>query len=307
MVCSVFVLLKGSLDMDLEKNLEIDDDEYERRLYEEQKKQAQKNQEDFEREAEERKRKQREEEKAKQARLNQERIELMKLKSGLIEEDEAQSVKAEKEEKKEMTFTEKLSNFWYHHKWPVLVAAFFIVVFGYITYDTITRDKPDITVLNLTDNGGNLRNPYISEFFEKFCDDFNGDGEVHVTVIDIPINPDSTDYASANAVSAKLISQFQSGEAVLLIFDEKAFDKVEPEKTLTDMTALFPENENCVNIGYKLTSEKLSVDWKWEAIPQNMYLGIRTPTKTLVDDLDEMQENYDKSMIVLKRVVEYLG
>lgn len=294
--------------MDTEKKnspaMEIDDDEYERMLYEEQKKQALKSQEDYERELEERKRKQREEEKARQARLNQERIELMKIKNGLVEEKEEEE---KPEEKKEMTFSKKLSNFWYHYKWPVLIASFFILVFGFITYDTITRDKPDIIILNLTDNGGNLRNPYISEFFERFCDDFNDDGEVHVTVIDIPINHESTNYTDAHAVTAKLISQFQSAESVLLIFDKNSFEDIEPEKTLTDMTSLFPGNENCVNIGYKLTSEKLKVDWKWEAIPQDMYLGIRTPTKTLVDSLEEMQEVYDDSMIVLKRVVEYLG
>lgn len=302
-----FFILKGYAMDNKKLNMSLDDEEYERQLYEQQKKEAELSQLSYEEQQKKLAADAKEAEKERQRKLQQERLELLKLKSGVIEEDNSEIVQEKPQEiQKPATAAKKLENFWYHYKWIVIIAVFFVLVFGFITYDTVTRDKPDMTILYLCDNGGTLRNLEIQQWFEKFTDDFNGDGEIHVSVIDIPLNPDSTDYNTQTVTQSKLMTQWQSGSGVMVIADTRSETEVQYDKTLTDMTALFPDSEVAITKGYPLTSEKLKTDWNWELMPEDMYIGMRTPVKTMVDDEETMQKNFDKSLIVLQRIVEYL-
>ncbi len=40
-----------------------------------------------------------------------------------------------------------LDNFWYHHKWKVIVAAFLVLVIGFCTVQSCSRESYDITVM----------------------------------------------------------------------------------------------------------------------------------------------------------------
>ena len=143
-----------------ENNEYEDDDAYERRIYEEQK--AKKEQLELER-----KKRERERDRQREEQIRKEKLELMKLKSGVIEESEI--IKEEHEEKPKLTFRQKISNFWYHFKIPVIVSVFALAAVGYIVYDTLSREKPDVYVLCTCNNGIDFKLDKLEEYFERFC------------------------------------------------------------------------------------------------------------------------------------------
>ncbi len=53
----------------------------------------------------------------------------------------------ESEIKVENRFAKKFENFWYYHKWKVIVAAFAAFVIGVCVYSCVSKPKLDITVL----------------------------------------------------------------------------------------------------------------------------------------------------------------
>ena len=72
------------------------------------------------------KKKERQEREERDRRIAQEHIELMKLKSGVIERSEI--IKEEHEAKRELHGAERLSNFWYHNKIWIIFTAFLLAV-----------------------------------------------------------------------------------------------------------------------------------------------------------------------------------
>ena len=226
--------------------------------------------------------------------LQDRKIELMKLRQGVIESSDV--VKEEHAEAVKLTLGQKISGAWYRSKWLILFVAFLIVVFIYITYDMLTTVKPDYTVLVVSsDSALYYRTVEVEEFIESFCDDINGDGEVNVLVYNI-----STDYISdpstATASQAQLMSQLQSGENVLIISDQPT------DFALIDFRGDYPDDENLTELGLLLNCQLTRDALKWEAMPEELYLGVRSPAKLLSTGENEMQKRVDEAMPVFERI-----
>lgn len=227
--------------------------------------------------------------------LQEKKIELMKLKQGVIESSDI--VKEVHEEQPKLTIKQRVEGAWYRSKWLIIFVAAMILIFGYIFYDMITAERPDYTILVVSaDPGFYYRTQEIEEFFEDFCDDRNSDGEVCVMVYNI-----STDYSDPNTATssqAQLISQLQSGENVLLLSDQPT------DFILTDFREEYPDDDRITELGLlmncKLTREKL----KWEAMPEETYLGVRSALKLLSNSESQMQENIDAAMPVFEKIKE---
>ncbi|MBQ8624322.1 MAG: hypothetical protein IJ424_08160 [Oscillospiraceae bacterium] len=279
------------MDSNDKRVLPQEDIDFERELYERQK-----------REIEERARLDAEREKAQakakkeyEKSLNDRKIELMKLKQGVIESSDV--IKEEEKVKTKLSFGETISNIWYRSKWLIIFAAFCLVAFGYITFDAVFKTKPDLTVLVLSyDDALYYRSEEVETFLEGYCDDLNGDGEVYVLVYNI-----STDYSDPNTVTsnqAQLMSQLQTGENIIVISD------CENDFIMHDFRAEYPDNprftERGMLINCALTREQL----KWQAMPESLYIGMRQPAKLLSTSEETMQENFNQALPMFERIVE---
>lgn len=298
---------------DKNKFVPEDDDAYERRLYEERKAREQLNAEDSEkaRRALERKR---EEERRKQ--LEKDRIELMKLKSGVIEESE--TIKEEEKVERVLTTKEKIANFFYHYKIPVIVCSIMAVALGYIIYDTVSRDKPDLYVLSTCNNGLDYRTEELQDYFEQFCPDLNGDGTVYVQVITAP---DTDDYQMKNTNQTKIMAQLQMDQTIIVLTCDDNYNlKAEIDDNghyaegtymfadvLADLTTVFPENESVDVKGYHLDGESFKEALDWEEMPDNIIMSLRAPVKPLHGDLETMEENFEIALDLMKKVMEDNG
>jgi hypothetical protein len=283
------------------ENLVVDDEEYEMKLAEEERK----HREALEAAAAEdeamRRKKAKEAEHEREKRIAQERLELLQLKNGVIDESEA-TIKEEHEQATKLTGLAWLENFWYHNKYIILLIAFFAIVIGYISYKEFTRERADLTVLLIADDGLELRQEEMEEFFEKYTDDLDGNGYVHVSVICVPLNPDG-DYETQDANSSKFFAQLQAGDAMIVITDSNTEEQY---KNLMNSTLAedFPDNEYIDELGFSFNSKIMADEFRYEYMPNDVHMSIRYPTKTLDLSLEESTENYNTSFTVFKRIVE---
>lgn len=238
-------------------------------------------------------------------KIQQDRIELMRLKQGIIAESE--TIREEQAEKVKLSPWKKVSNFFYHSKWWLIITVFIVGIFTYLIVDQIRRVKPDMIVMVLTDDAEiQARTQQLETYFEQFTDDENGDGKVHVDIYPIPVNEDigANDYYTGDAT--KLSSQFHLGDSVLVLTDTKANEFISADNTLQDLTSLYPNSSNARGKGYYLRHTDFAVKIEYPGnVDRDLALSLRTPIKTY-DSLEDMQENYDIAKKVLDRIVESL-
>lgn len=233
-------------------------------------------------------------------KLRREKIEMMKQKQGIEEEQPLED--SDDEEPVKMSFWKKVENFWYHYKWVTIITAVVVLFGGYMIYDLVTKVEPDLTIVATPDNGISYRGEELENFFEGFCDDVNGDGEVYVSVVFAPLDPDSVGDNYSQANQSKLFSTLSSARCVLVLSDDSSDFSLE--------NVAFEELSDTIDSQY-VSGTRLSLDSplvkeaiNWAQMPQDMYISMRTPVKTLNDSQEDMQKTCDIAQDFLKRLAE---
>lgn len=285
--------------MDNKENLIPEDDyEYEKAL-------AQKAREEREKAKAEqaaRAEKQKQLEKERDKRIQAEKIELMKLKNGVIEQSD--DLKEEHDQIPDLHGIEKLKNIWYHFKWLIIFIVFIIVACAYIMYNTLSRTNPDLTVLMLANNGLQYRQEELEQFFEQYTEDINGDGEVSVSVVIAPLDNESKDQVYI-ANQSKVSGMIQAGDAMIMITDSNT-DEAIKEIFKTDLSEDFPGNKYITDQGLSLNMKLFAEEVKFENMPNDVVMSIRYPQKTINVSLEKMQEKYDTDFKVFKKITDDL-
>ncbi len=122
----------------------------------------------------------------------------------------------------------KLENFWYYHKWQLLVSVVLIGFFGSVLADTLLRQPKDITVVLVTANSAAVqKTDALRTFIERYCEDFNGDGKVRASVAVQEFDSGTlTDPQGQQKNRAKLQAQLDAGKALLYVTDDMVADKL---------------------------------------------------------------------------------
>ncbi|MCD8106541.1 MAG: hypothetical protein LUE20_01080 [Oscillospiraceae bacterium] len=229
--------------------------------------------------------------------LQEKKIELTKLKMGVI--DESDTIKEVHEETPELTLGEKIENVWYRSKWIIIFAIFCVVAGGYIIYSQVTSEKADLTVLVVMDNNSlYARTDELEEFLEQYCDDLDGNGYKHVLVYNIVFS-ELEDVTSSTSAQAQLMTQLMTGDNILIISDGttdfEVHDFTQDEGYDDDCMTEYGIVLNCA-----LTREEL----RWEAMPDELYIGMREPAELTGTKLEAMQENFDEILPMFERIYE---
>ncbi len=227
--------------------------------------------------------------------------ELLKLKQGLIEESE--TIQEEKRETAELHGWKKVSNFFYHYKWHVIVAAFFIAVASFFIYDLVKKEHGDIRVLVVTKDG-EIAGPMVYKTkdielaFEKYCPDFDDNGYVHVETYNIDLSENVQPEYMLSA-TAKLSGELTIGEAQMYIMDTMAFQAVTEDgdtSNFVNLEELYPDNPQIDGIYYKLSGSEFAYMANYvEACPEDLFIVIRSTTEAV---------NKEKSEIARKKALE---
>lgn len=240
-----------------------------------------------------------------QDRIRQEKIELIKLKQGLIEESDL--IKEEKQEREKLKGFKRVKNYFYHNKPFIFLGVFFVVVFGYMLYDMLSTEKPDLKVLFATSENYNMKVPLIEEAIEHYVEDYNGNGKVHVDILYIQLDLEgggNPDYFAAN--QTKLIGELAVGKSMLLILDDTVAEYIRGEDNysiMADLTDMFPDNDLVTKEGFYLKDSKLAERAKWESITDEVFLAVRRGDEALAATEKGMEENYKKALETFKKIV----
>lgn len=225
----------------------------------------------------ERERRQRE---SYEAKLRQERLELLKLKQGVIAEEE---IVYEKEPEKHYTIWQKIGNFFYHNKMYIILGTLLAALAAFLIYDYVSSVRPDAVVMIIASDGEfNFITEDISNLLEQYCADNNGDGKVSVRVSYLPAAPDenSASMYYQQADQTKLMAEFQGTEAIMIIGDYEACEVLNiTEGVLADLSEYFPDDENVTELGYMLSGTDFAKDIGYEGLADNVFLGFRQPKK----------------------------
>lgn len=279
-----------------------DDFEYEKQLAAEEQSRREAAEEKVRQQEEELRRREREERDARDRQIANDKIALMKMKSGIADEED--EIKEEHTEKRELKGKEKLANIWYHDKVWICFGAFLIAVIAFMVYDTVTREKPDITVMMISDSGLSLYTSQLEELFEEYTPDLNGDGKIHVSIMDIPLNDNKADNMYTTN-SQKFYANLQQGSIIMVITDSNTdpeylelMDRTLPEK--------FPDNKYVDENGFSMNMQTIANRIGFQNMPNDIHLSLRAPVSTLDDTVEEMQENYDVNFEIFENMVNSL-
>ncbi|MCL2054246.1 MAG: hypothetical protein FWG90_07430 [Oscillospiraceae bacterium] len=211
--------------------------------------------------------------------LARERIELMKLKSGV--EAELGSLKEEAPERV-YTIKEKIADFFYHYKAHLIVFALMAGLAGFLIYDVASRVQPDVSVIFMaTDGNFALYAEKAAEVFERYCEDFNGDKKVVVRVSYLPVKGDNdsqADFYYNQAEQLKLMAAFQTTDTIIIIADREAVkEAVIEEGVLKDLREVYPHNEDVNEYGYMLNATSFAEDIGYPDLADNLFASFREP------------------------------
>lgn len=239
-------------------------------------------------------------------KIYQERIELMRLKQGII--DKSETIHEEKDIKTKNSLWKRIGNFFYHNKWWLVITVFITAIFGYMAFDYFTAIHPDMIVMVLTDDQTlQSTNDYLSNYFEQFIDDINNDGKIHVEIYNIPVDDNISVSEYYNGNMTKLSSQFQMADAIMVITDAVANKTILADDTLVNLEGIFPDNKNVRNTGFYIRNTDFmeKVGYTGVVLDRDICIGLRKPVKTM-DSKAEMQENYDIALSVLEKIMDDL-
>lgn len=239
-------------------------------------------------------------------KIQEERLELIRLKQGVIEESE--TIHEEQPEEIKLSVRKKIVNFFYHNKWWLFLAIFFVALASYLTYTLIMRPNPDMVVLVLCDNEAIGNSAQFEDYLETFIEDYNGNGEIKVSTYYIPYSDNSyTNYQTGN--ETKLTTEMQSAEAVIVVGGSNINPVIDPENTLVDLSEIYPDNVQVRSYGFFLKNtdfaERIGIDP--EEVTGDLYIGIRKPRNLLYSDTEDMQKTYNRDFPVLEKIIEDLS
>ena len=172
-----------------------------------------------------------------------------------------------------MTFKQKLENFWYNYKIPVIIGVAVIVVAVILGVMIASREKADYQVVLVTKGTvGQAGREEFAQMLEKYGKDLDGDGQVNVQLIQLSMTDpgDSIEFQTI----------LSGGTAMFICIEPDYYD------------AQFGRSKD-VFVKLDVTHPGLSEDgtyWNWAdsdeqvamggGYPKNIYFAVRRPTGT---------------------------
>ena len=282
-----------------------DDLEFEREYAEQERKRQQELIENRRRIAEEKRKREKQEREERDRRIAQDRLELVKMKAGIADEEE--TIKEEHEEKRVLSFGEKVSNIWYHEKMWIILGFFAVSVITFMVIDAMRHVKPDLEILLICDNALALddQRALLEQKLEQYVPDRNGDGKVCVSIINCALNDYKVDMQYNNN-SQKFYANIQQGKIIMVLTDSNTDPDLQA-LMVNDLPEQFPDNKYVDEDGLSLNFGFLADELECEKLPNDIHLCMRRPVSTLDGTIEDMQEYYDKDMELFTAIANGLA
>lgn len=165
-------------------------------------------------------------------------------------------------------------NYWYHYKWPTLAALFIIVSVAVLSFQMLTKDRYDYTLIVVTEKAMDTETlEDIAAVMEPYGKDLDDNGSVKMLVRNLAMQ-DVADRAELAAV-------FSGGDTLFFAFEPSCYrDQVLSIDTTEDyhfFTKLSVQADG-------ISEDGRYWDWKndllatnaMKDVPSSLYFGVRT-------------------------------
>lgn len=249
-------------------------------------------------------------------RDREERVALLKMKQGIIEESEIIPETGYAPPPEENAWR-KFSSFVYRNKIFVVLGVLFAAIAAFIVYQFATRPKEDLHVLLVAYDPDSMMMIYsdvLADALEQYCPDFDGNGKVHVSVnfIDRTQRGGSSQYDDAQR--QRLNSELEYGSAQLIITDEGFAERVNFDEGTTDDEAMrayflpqtdkFSEEELFCGVGIRANTTPIMKSIGWSNCPDNVLLLIRAEADYDNKNDEENAIYRERAQIVLQNILD---
>ena len=169
---------------------------------------------------------------SQQRKAREEFLELKRMQSGEVPAPPPPSA----ESITPKTFREKSQNFWFYNRFIVIGIIFLAIVLTVGIKQCASRKDYDLSVILYTSTQiTDKQSEKMSEYFSKFCDDVNKDGEVLISVVNCSYT-DGGNRQVAQASDTKLQAILVSEpEAMLFIVDAKTLERLNSSPATTPL------------------------------------------------------------------------
>lgn len=225
-----------------------------------------------------------------QRRARQEFLDLKKMQHGEMKAPPKPSEIAIKP----TTPKEKWDNFWFQYKWYVIAVTAVTVVLAVLITQCATRTHYDLEVVYFTYTPVmDEQTAPIGEYIESFADDVNGDGEVHVQVVNC-----SFDNKSGGQYQYTMMTKLQAiiagdQNALLFITDSESYDYL---SGLSESGSIF-EGEP-----YKLGEDFYAAteNEQFGKLTEGLQISCRRVSDTVLEDKKNVNSVYEASRKVIE-------
>lgn len=239
-------------------------------------------------------------------RLEQERLELLKMKTGVI--DESETIHEEKPEEVKQTFGQRIGSFFYLNKWWLGIACVLVFIGGLLIYDFASRPRPDMIVLMIGMNQELGEQSQLQDYLSQFTPDNNNNGKQFASLYYIPYTGnEKEDFV--NSVPQKLTAELQNSDSVIIIGNKDIGSAITVEDVLVDLSELYPDNPHVDKYKFMLKgtdfAEKVGVDKS--VVSDDWFIAIRKPQDLVYSKKENMQKTYDKDFPVFEAIIRDLS
>lgn len=212
------------------------------------------------------------------------------------------------ESKAKMSFFKRIENFWYYHKWHVIIIAVMAIAFV-LLISTLNQDSEpsDIDVLTVYSAFVSEKEIDFQEEFKDIICDSNLDGKNSVSFTDIYITPEgNSDDDSVELV--KFENNISNSSSDLILLDEYNFKRFESKDYYEDLSKFIDlsqyDDENILYrnekpVAIRLRESKILKDAEFKT--DNIYAGIMFIPENSDKELLEKRENAAKILLNLAK------
>lgn len=191
---------------------------------------------------------------------------------------------------------EKWDNFWFQYKWFVITGVLVALVLIFLISQCVSRVEPDIQVVYFTYTQV-LDNQLIpvEEYFEKYTEDINGDGQVKVQIVNCSISEkQNTQYATS--VLSKIQAILTADEKTLLFITDAKSKKYFNQ--ISDDVSIFEGEPVAFGDDFYKATENKDIG----PLTKGLTLSIRRVTDTLLEKNKDVEKYLTESTRVLKEI-----
>lgn len=236
----------------------------------------------------------------------EEEIRIKKIRQGLIPDIEGEKYQQEKAERDAVpaTLEEKWNNFWYHNKVTVFIVGFIILAVGFLTFQGLTKEVYDTTVLFCTFSYYDDQTlGELSENIEKSMTDTDGNGEVNVGIFQASYTaPGETIEQTGfeQALQSRILAEIYSGENCIFIVEKEYMEYLSENEVFADLRILAGVESDKAVYGVSIADTPLLKNKSFDKNRDNFYIAIRGYKEGTDKKSYDAQVNAVKAIIASK-------